>query len=351
MQRITITIIILCVFCFYAVAQKSNTTEEKIPKEGPDILIMKQLSNQYVPVRFKHKLHIQPMAIMGIECSACHHYSSPDSFPPCRKCHSQTRNEINSTFPLSRPSLQSAYHRKCVNCHQEWSRDIIECSSCHVEKVAGESDKSRVTVAGDVDQEHPVIESSDRKIYETKYHGGTKVTFLHKEHVELFEIDCVDCHREGGCGLCHGEEKPKGAASEELERHKLCVSCHALEEDSCLQCHTNTAKQGFDHGQSTGWPLKQYHRSLKCSKCHIMKGEFSKLETECDVCHRDWNPKNFNHAVTGVALDENHREIDCKYCHADSKFDKEPSCSECHGEDIKYPESLPGSRTNEAEKK
>ena len=196
MQRITITIIILCVFCFYAVAQKSNTTEEKIPKEGPDILIMKQLSNQYVPVRFKHKLHIQPMAIMGIECSACHHYSSPDSFPPCRKCHSQTRNEINSTFPLSRPSLQSAYHRKCVNCHQEWSRDIIECSSCHVEKVAGESDKSRVTVAGDVDQEHPVIESSDRKIYETKYHGGTKVTFLHKEHVELFEIDCVDCHRE-----------------------------------------------------------------------------------------------------------------------------------------------------------
>jgi len=302
-------------------------------------------------------------------CSVCHHYSSPDDFPPCSKCHSTKRDDI-STSPLNRPSINGAYHRQCINCHSEWSNDIIKCSSCHVKKVAGlplseakgESNQSRSAVTESID-EHPFIEAPDRKVYETKLYTGTMVTFLHKEHVELFELECVDCHREGKCSLCHGAEKPEETALSSEERyrkhHKSCVSCHYnwvfpgnnIDKGKyCQKCHTKTVYQGFDHAQSTGWPLKQYHLSLKCSDCHI-KGEFGNLETGCDICHRGWNPQNFHHSVTGIALDENHREIDCEYCHPSSKFDESPSCSECHGEDIKYPERLPGPRTDEEGKK
>jgi hypothetical protein len=238
--------------------------------------------------------------------------------------------------------------------------------------------------------EHPAIEAPDGKVYKTKLYIDTMVTFLHKEHVELFKLECVDCHRKGNCSLCHPlyeeEEKPKKVAvsSEERykEQHKSCVSCHHSlvfpdnrkpkasvseanhkakplvnevntigKEKYCQKCHTKTVNQGFDHAQSTGWPLKQYHLKLDCSKCHIIKGEFGNLETGCDVCHRGWNPQNFNHSVTGIALDENHREIDCEYCHPSSKFDEAPSCSECHDKEIKFPERLPGPRTNEEGKK
>jgi hypothetical protein len=350
MRRIIVITTILLAFCFCTVAQKENVTKEDILKKSPGILVLEQLSDKYSPVIFNHKLHIQPMAVMGIECSNCHHYSSPDSFPPCRKCHSQTKGEISSIFPLDRPGLEGAYHRKCISCHREWSQDIIDCSSCHAKKVAGGSAKSNIATEN-VDREHPVVEPKDKKVYTTNYHGGQIVTFLHKEHVELFEIGCVNCHKEGNCSLCHGEEKSKKGAKSELEIHKSCVFCHALE-NNCQQCHANTIKQqGFDHGQRTGWPLKQYHLKLNCNECHITKGKFSKLETACAVCHGGWSPKNFNHGVTGVALDENHREVDCEYCHPSSKFDETPSCSECHGEDIKYPERLPGTRTNEEGKK
>ena len=285
MRRVITITIILLAFCFCAATQESDVTKANMLKECPDILVLEQLSDQYSPVIFNHKSHIQPMAVMGIECSACHHYSPPDYFPPCRKCHSQTRGEINSTFPLDRPSLEGAYHRQCINCHREWSHDI-ECSACHVKKVAGETVKSKGAVTEAVDWEHPIMEAEAKKVYRTNYHGGPIVTFLHKEHAELFEIECVDCHQEGNCSLCHplGVEKSKEIAKSELERHKLCVSCHTLE-DNCQQCHANTAKQGFDHGQRTGWPLEEYHIELNCRRCHITKGEFSKLETECDACH------------------------------------------------------------------
>lgn len=360
MRRILITMtIILLAFCLYAATQEVNVTSENILQEVPDILVLEQFSEQYAPVTFDHKLHTQPMTEMGIECSSCHHYSKPDYFPPCSKCHHTKSDEINSTFPLNRPSIEAAYHRQCVNCHREWSRDIIECSSCHVERGAGER----------VDEHVSVTEASDdKKVYETDKYQKTIVTFLHREHLELFEVDCVSCHREGNCSICHPldeeEETEEVAISKEdttissLERHKLCVSCHSSwvfppenvdKEQYCQKCHTETQKQKFDHAQSSGWPLKQYHLTLSCSECHIIKGEFGKLETGCDVCHRGWTPENFNHSVTGLALDEDHRDIACKDCHIDSKFDEEPSCSgsECHEEDIKYPESLPGPKSNE----
>jgi len=359
MRRITTIIIVLLAFCLCfvlsdplktetAAAQKDKVTKENILKKAPGILIIEQLSDQYAPVRFNHKSHTQPMAVMGMECSACHHYSPPEYFPPCRKCHNQTRGKISSTSPLNKPSLEGAYHRQCINCHREWSHDI-ECSSCHAKKDASKPAKPGDAVTEPADWEHPVMEPDDRTVYRTKYNGNTTVTFLHKEHLELFEIKCVDCHREGNCSLCHDTAEQKEAVKGQSERHKSCVSCHALE-GNCQRCHTKTAKQGFDHGQRSGWPLKGYHLKLNCRRCHITKGKFGNLETGCNACHSAWNTKNFNHIVTGVALDEEHQEIDCEYCHIDGKFDEEPSCSECH-DDVTYPQNRPGPSSNEKEKK
>ena len=285
-RMITITAILL-VFCLCAVAQKGKVTTEKMLEKSPGIIVIEQLSKQYVPVKFKHQLHAQPMTVMQIECSTCHHYSPPDSFPPCMKCHSKTRDEISAKFPLNRPSLEGAYHQRCISCHREWNPEI-ECSACHVKKVTGESDKSQIAGTEDVDWEHPVMEAEDKKVYNTKYTGGPIVTFLHKEHAELFEIDCADCHREGNCSFCHplGVEKREEGTKSELEIHQACVSCHSLE-DNCQQCHASTTNQGFDHGKRTSWPLDEYHSELTCRQCHLEKGKFGKLETECNACHSD----------------------------------------------------------------
>jgi len=58
----------------------------------------------------------------------------------------------------------------------------------------------------------------------------------------------------------------------------------------------------------------------------------------------EWNTGNFNHAVTGQALDENHAKHDCTSCHKENAFGKAPSCDDCHdeGEGISFPQKRPG---------
>ena len=64
----------------------------------------------------------------------------------------------------------------------------------------------------------------------------------------------------------------------------------------------------------------------------------------CNNCHAAWPPDNFNHAVAGQALDENHAEQDCEFCHVDRQFSVPPTCSECHQPDegIAFPKQRPG---------
>ena len=54
-------------------------------------------------------------------------------------------------------------------------------------------------------------------------------------------------------------------------------------------------------------------------------------------------PGTFDHAVTGQVPDETHAGIDCADCHIDRKFDRPPTCEECHDPDegVAFPAKRP----------
>lgn len=257
---------------------------------GPEVVLLDQLSAQYVPVIFAHKLHSQ-MAQMSGGCSLCHHYNPVHRILPCHDCHGESNHE-----DLAKPGLRGAYHRLCLKCHREWSHET-ECVVCHAKKTAN----SGVVVAPDPTDImgilHPNVEEPVTKIYHTTYERGRLVTFRHREHVERFGFKCVSCHNEESCGRCH---QPANAT-----------------------VRTRT--------------LKEHH--APCSSCHQTNGGKT---TRCAHCHSDKEIPAFSHEQTGVALNEDHEIATCFDCHVGGKFDQKPSCSGCHDSDVTYPAKLPG---------
>jgi hypothetical protein len=264
------------------------------PEHGPEVVLIDQLSKQYVPVVFAHKLHAQ-MTEMSGGCALCHHFNPSHKILPCRDCH-------NTPSPdnLAKPGLKGAYHRQCMNCHREWSHET-ECAVCHAKKTA---DSAVVVLPDPTDimgTLHPNIEEPVVKTYETKYEHGKSVTFRHQDHVKRYGFKCVNCHREPNCNRCHNTDKVAAAPKSLQQHHSPCASCH----DTSV-----------------------------------------KNPAGCGHCHADKETPPFTHASTGLVLDEAHSDAACFDCHIGSKFDKKPSCTECHdAEDkITYPEKLPGKK-------
>ena len=68
------------------------------------------------------------------------------------------------------------------------------------------------------------------------------------------------------------------------------------------------------------------------------------LDSNCNACHGGWSPSTFSHRVTGQVLDKNHAEHDCDVCHVERRFDRPPTCDNCHEEEegITFPAKRPG---------
>jgi len=302
------------------------------PEEGPDIRILDQLEDLYKPVQFTHKLHAQ-MAEMGESCVTCHHYCPAGKTPPCRECHGKSSSETQN---LSKPGLKGIYHRQCMGCHRQWSHDT-ECRICHipVEELSlkeTESDKADI-----METPQPRITAPVKDVYHTSYDEAPVVTFYHEQHVELFNLRCVDCHQKENCSYCHDLQKPAGLAKTPDEMHDICAGCHDI--DRCEICHDTKEKPAFSHA-STGWPLSTYHANMECRACHPTGKRIAKLRKSCISCHSGWNQETFKHAVTGFRLDEIHSEMDCGDCHIDQRFERKPDCSVCH-DDNRSPKSHP----------
>lgn len=306
--------------------------------EGPEVVIIDQLANLYGPVVFAHKLHAE-MSDMGGGCTNCHHYSPASGpVPPCRQCHEPTR----AAADLRQPALKGAYHRQCINCHLDWSHDNA-CGFCHEQaadpkaadpKAAGAHDPTDI-----VGTRHPLIKATPTYTYKTTEKTGPIVTFHHEDHVEKFGLRCVDCHRGDSCASCHesGEGKEKRA----LDHVTTCGACHA--ERDCAFCHSQESKPQFDHRASTGWPLEPYHRKVACNTCHGEPQAFRRPARRCTGCHIHWEVGSFDHAVTGLRLNEEHRELECASCHVGMDFAMTPRCTDCHDEAM-LPAKLPGAR-------
>jgi hypothetical protein len=300
--------------------------------EAPDSMLLDKLVDQYGPVHFNHKVHAQ-MSGMNKGCETCHHYSPAGHIPPCSKCHGGEANPSN----MGQPSLKGAYHRQCLCCHREWSHDT-KCVICHNpidSKFMQANAKDSTDIMG---ISHPIITVPDKKVFFTPYKPGEVVTFYHQEHIDLFGLRCVDCHKKENCNFCHDLEKPAALAKTQEQVHAICSNCHA--NDRCEKCHSGEEKPSFTH-IATGWKLSKQHASLSCRACHPTGQKIARLDTSCKSCHAGWNQSNFKHAsVTGLELDETHSELDCDNCHDKMQFDSKPNCANCH-DDGRNPSSSP----------
>lgn len=301
--------------------------------EAPDQILLDKIADLYGPVHFNHKVHAG-MAEMGSNCETCHHFSPAGRIPPCKECHGGEGNPNN----LRQPGLKGAYHRQCLNCHREWSHDT-QCNVCHAPQ-AGKSMANASTDSTDVmGIPHPVIHTPTTKVYTTPYAKGRIVTFFHKEHIDLFGLRCVDCHKQENCSYCHDLKPAEKAKRSQVEIHAVCSDCHKT--DECAKCHDTKEKPAFTHA-ITGWPLNRFHSHLDCRACHPTGKKIARLNSQCAGCHAGWNQANFAHAVTGLLLDETHRELDCTDCHTNRQYSEAPTCSGCHDDNRSHKDAPPG---------
>lgn len=338
------------------------TPERKVTfaDQGPDVVILNELEDAYLPVPFDHRGHAE-MAEMVHGCVTCHHHTPEGQrHPACRTCHDIS---VAGT-DLFKPGLKGAYHQQCLNCHRDWI-DETDCAKCHVPKAGRpKGDNPAAPLRKDLllgqmhplAQMHPPIPEPVTVIYrpESRQAGGSRVMFRHQEHVRRFGLKCVECHHEPNCARCHIKQKEHRRPRRPTEPHKPCSRCHERDMDQtvtriagrCKRCHWREGQpepKRFDHAD-TGWPLSRFHEDQRCRDCHATV-PFTKLDNNCNTCHSRWSPAVFDHRATGQVLDDNHAEHDCALCHVERRFDRPPTCDECHdAEDdgITFPARRPG---------
>ena len=124
---------------------------------------------------------------------------------------------------------------------------------------------------------YPAIKIPVRMVYTTSKLPNPIVTFQHIEHLELFEFDCVDCHKDDNCSNCHDQSATAQFSSSNANVHELCSGCHDLKEDcpetDCVLCHNATAQDPVFH-QIVGNTLPKYCERLGCSGCHAEEQEW-----------------------------------------------------------------------------
>jgi len=300
---------------------------------GPEIVVIERLVNNFGPVTFYHELHAS-MSDIGEGCTICHHFSEESGeIPSCSKCH----KDQNDLTRVNMPSLKGAYHRQCLACHREWSHSD-DCQFCHKEIGSSNSVISSIDKTDIVGVPHPLITAEEKYVYTTDYPKAPVVTFHHVDHVELFGLECSDCHKGDSCSRCHDADKSKDNVHQ-VKHVETCCNCHL--EKNCNFCHSNTEKPPFNHDHSTDFVLGEYHNKIDCNKCHRSVNNFVTPSTNCDDCHTQWDVDSFNHEVTGLILNEYHEEEDCEVCHINHNFKAVPTCDFCH-DGISYPEYSPG---------
>jgi hypothetical protein len=139
---------------------------------------------------------------------------------------------------------------------------------------------------------------------------------------------------------CHDVDKTETVEKEFINHIETCCACH--NESNCSFCHANSVKPNFNHDTSTRFALGHYHEDVNCNRCHNSVANFVTPSTTCTECHIHWEVGEFDHAITGLTLSEEHEEFDCEECHIERDFSIEPTCDNCHDEDVIYPDYIPG---------
>jgi nitrate/TMAO reductase-like tetraheme cytochrome c subunit len=118
----------------------------------PETVTIKELSDKYMPVEFKHREHVQALVKAaqgsaladyfhndkGTLCQGCHHNSPPAKQPPtCISCHKNVVGQASfDPREENRPGLLAAQHGQCMSCHKYMGvkPTATSCLECHKEK-------------------------------------------------------------------------------------------------------------------------------------------------------------------------------------------------------------------------
>jgi hypothetical protein len=122
---------------------------------------------------------------------------------------------------------------------------------------------------------------------------------------------------------------PLAAAHQDLDGK--CEKCHVpfkgIPNSACLTCHTATQAR---IASGVGTHAQYEQQKQKCSACHHdHKGRTHALSPPVE--------SNFNHAVTGFAVDGKHAQLACNACHKPGPFGPKwvglgKECSSCHAD-------------------
>ena len=310
---------------------------QNAPKQVPDHIEIGILENIFKPVQFNHKLHAE-MTNPGNGCATCHHHAEDEVYEACADCH--VTEEADASMEM--PTINGAYHRNCLNCHQNWMADHV-CETCHIQQKWRFNPRRSLDATDILAHEHEEIIVPEIFHFDRPNSKETPVTFHHREHVDLYRYKCEHCHRQTDCSTCHNSQVVIQTEALTLPvHHAPCSNCHDTNADEkCGVCHSEKPSSGFSH-DLTGWTLNRFHIKLECESCHTGTEPVMALSNSCIECHDNFEVGAFSHNVTGLELNDDHLEIDCYECHIDDLYDVTPSCVECHDEDMIYPEFKPG---------
>jgi hypothetical protein len=316
------------------------------------------------------KLFQQFAGLQFKECSSCHKDPHENKFgQTCSKCHVEVSFKTVKTvreFDHSKTGyLLAGRHLQvaCKSCHKTsltapLKHDI--CSDCHKDYHNNQFRKNNVLP--DCSECHDVA-------------GFSQSSFtLEKHNMSNFRIEgahlatpCFECHKKGNDWSFRGIGEKCSDCHKDI--HKDLIDPKYYPGVSCENCHQVAAwsEINFNHRLTT-FSLEGKHATITCRKCHFesisgvsVNQRFSKLNSNCETCHKDihfaqfkaekevvclkchgfdnWKPVKFDHNKTRFKLDGGHKDVACNKCHksvtaGSNNFInytfKEILCATCH---------------------
>jgi hypothetical protein len=254
----------------------------------------------------------------GTQCLKCHEAGAGVPTSKCLDCHKDIK-----VFVEKKVGFHGLATDSCIKCHSDHKGRLYDSTLIN-------------------------IKTFDHKL------TGFSLAGKHSK------IDCVKCHQQK-----RGPEKIRPNDMKYLGASVSCVSCHKKDDihlfkaplakkdcDSCHGVESWKTELKFDHKRDGKYELVGRHAKLKCQDCHTpsmfklqptAKGfsiyKWPNLkEAQCVACHNDfhqknlsakfqngkcvschtqtdWKIKNFDHKITGYALNGKHADLKCSECH------------------------------------
>jgi hypothetical protein len=131
--------------------QSRKSAAAVAPGDGPNKVVIEELSNKFKPVEMDHQKHVTSLqngmkdsklashfhGAPSSMCQGCHHNSPASKDPPnCVSCHAKVHGVAADTREAGRPGLQAAFHGQCMSCHKAMGVKPVAtaCTECHQQK-------------------------------------------------------------------------------------------------------------------------------------------------------------------------------------------------------------------------